>query len=97
MGSFPWLFTFFKSNQALYTDTDSIIVYNVITDDMVSDRELGKLWKELDFLVAAMVTARTYALKNIDEKYKVAASAIQKGLVKFHDVLNAALGDFNAL
>jgi len=86
-----------KSNYAKYTDTDSIIVSNQISDNLISNHELGKLRLEHKICTAAMPTLKTYAIKTIDDKIKIVASGIQHGLVNYDDIMNAAIGNKQSL
>ncbi len=80
-----------------YHDTDSISVVGELDPSMVSPTELGKFKHEHTLESAVYLSPKTYGLKEVTGKIKIAAAGIKQGLVSYEELINAVNGDQEAL
>jgi|GEM_PF-3747167 len=73
-------------NEALYCDTDSVILSKPLNKKYLSKTELGKLKLEFEFNECIIIAKKFYGLKDENGKTKIRTKGLKKGKVKYQDL-----------
>jgi len=88
ISSYARIFMSEYRNKAMYHDTDSIIVPQPLSENLVDNSELGKFKLEHEIVYGIFSANKTYGVYTKEGKTKIAAAGFNSSLLTLTDLIN---------